>query len=1343
MRIACVLVLCTVAFADAAPAGDAAFEWPAATAEQKPWTYWWWMGSAVEAAELSAVLEIYGKSGLGGVHIIPIYGVKGFEDRCIPYLSPAWMEALRLTVEAAGRAGMGVDMTTGTGWPFGGPNVTPEHAACKVVIKRYTLGAGERLSEKLPAGRIEAVMAFPESGEPLDLTNEVDGGGALGWTPPAGKWSLCVVSTAGTGQNVKRAAPGAEGKVVDPFSRKALDAYLERFDKAFAGYRGRPPRAQYHDSYEYYGADWAPGFLDAFRVRRGYDLRPLLPAFLGQGPEDTVARVKADYRATIADLILEDFIEPWVAWSHAKGCLTRNQAHGSPGNILDLYAASDIPETEIFGPSGFPIPGLRADPTFKNEPPDPLMLKFSSSAAHVAGKRLVSSETCTWLAEHFTVSLAQAKPEIDQLLASGINHVFFHGTTYSPRSEPWPGWLFYASTNFGPTSVFHRDLPELAAYIARCQSILQSGEPDNDVLLYFPIHDVWHSPAGMLVGFGVHNLGQWLHGTAFHRVACALAERGYAFDYVSDRMLAGARATPEGIRTPGGAYRAVLVPACRCMPVETFERLIALARGGATVIFEEGFPRDVPGLGGLEERRTRLAAAAAAIDLEDNSDSWGRHAAVGAGRVLAGKDIDAMLGSAGARREPIAAAGIRFIRRTHGEGHHYFLANLGAKTVEGWTPLGVAARSAVLMDPRFPDGNGTAALRHDRAGRPAIYVRLAPGESRIVRTFATRQVTGASWRYVREDAAAPVDVAGPWRVSFIDGGPRLPAPFETARLASWSALGGSDAAVFAGTARYTAAFARPPDGAGREWILDLGRVGESARVRVNGREVGALWSLPFKIPIGDFLAAGENTLEIEVTNLGANRIADMDRRRVPWKKFYDANIVNIQYKPFDASAWPDAPSGLLGPVRLLPATVVDHAALPEGDAGERIDELVALGAGWRAEVIARVDQSYVGWDVEIGDADNDGANEVLATGCPASRLYLWKKKDGVWQTRLLAEDLARRAPKPGMGLAVRVVDLDGDGKNEVVAGTGQEAAEPAYLHVLATDGTRVTRERSSRPFQQGSAYTHNFGIADIDGDGVKEIVAAYCGSGEVVRYDVEKGLGAIARRTIFQCAGSGEDTCIADVDNDGAVECIICDSYRDDKAAVRIFEFDPKGELVVPCRIAIEGFDGLRCFDCAAEVGDVDNDGRNELIVGWNRTRGEAKGTILAYRVDEGGATIVHTFAREDSRLDLGFFEKMMCIADADNDGDRELIVSTRGERQWGGAGLGNIFMFEAAAGGEITTTLLADFAAVTVDASWIAVGDADNDGKNEIIAATGAGHREKPGVSYVILIEKEESQGG
>jgi len=101
-------------------------------------------------------------------------------------------------------------------------------------------------------------------------------------------------------------------------------------------------------------------------------------------------------------------------------------------------------------------------------------------------------------------------------------------------------------------------------------------------------------------------------------------------------------------------------------------------------------------------------------------------------------------------------------------------------------------------------------------------------------------------------------------------------------------------------------------------MLDLGDVRESARVRLNGHEIGTFWSLPMRKPVGSFLLPGENLLEIEVTNLAANRIRYLDRSGVDWKIMRDINFVDINYEPFDASKWPIQPSGLLGPVRLIP-----------------------------------------------------------------------------------------------------------------------------------------------------------------------------------------------------------------------------------------------------------------------------------------------------------------------------------------------------------------------------------------------------------------------------------------
>ena len=193
--------------------GQSQMDWPIATKECRPWTYWWWMGSAVDKQNLTQQLETYRKAGIGGVHIVPIYGIKGFEDRFINYLSPQWMEMLGHTIKEAKRLDMGVDMTTGTGWPFGGPQVGAEDAAAGVILKTYTLDAGICLSEKLQKDALQELIAYSDEGKIVNLTEKVDSNGGLNWTAPAGKWQLYAVSQTPTGQKVKRAAPGAEGSI--------------------------------------------------------------------------------------------------------------------------------------------------------------------------------------------------------------------------------------------------------------------------------------------------------------------------------------------------------------------------------------------------------------------------------------------------------------------------------------------------------------------------------------------------------------------------------------------------------------------------------------------------------------------------------------------------------------------------------------------------------------------------------------------------------------------------------------------------------------------------------------------------------------------------------------------------------------------------------------------------------------------------------------------------------------------------------------------------------------------------------------------------------------------------
>jgi hypothetical protein len=101
-----------------------------------------------------------------------------------------------------------------------------------------------------------------------------------------------------------------------------------------------------------------------------------------------------------------------------------------------------------------------------------------------------------------------------------------------------------------------------------------------------------------------------------------------------------------------------------------------------------------------------------------------------------------------------------------------------------------------------------------------------------------------------------------------------------------------------------------------EYILDLGELHESAAVRINGNDAGILWSIPYRLRVGKWLKPGDNTIEIEVANLMANRIRWMDQQKIEWRRFHEINFVNIAYRPFNASGWPVLPSGLAGPVTL-------------------------------------------------------------------------------------------------------------------------------------------------------------------------------------------------------------------------------------------------------------------------------------------------------------------------------------------------------------------------------------------------------------------------------------------
>lgn len=392
--------------------------------------------------------------------------------------------------------------------------------------------------------------------------------------------------------------------------------------------------------------------------------------------------------------------------------------------------------------------------------------------------------------------------------------------------------------------------------------------------------------------------------TPFGRLAAELERLGHGFDYLSDEQL-GQLAVEDGrLVAPGGTYRVLVVPETRRMPLESLRALVKLAEAGAVVQLE-GLPGDVPGLGRLEERRAEFKTLTARLEALAEDAKAHLHLSRGA---FAPDDNAASFRTVGVRRERMAEQGLSPIRRALAEGHAYFVANLTGSRYDGWARLEVDAAGVTINDPVCGQVGMGAVRKH--SGWVEVYLQLAPGESLLLQTHPVRVPRLEPWVYLAPQGSKPALIAGEWTVEFLEGGPEIPDTFRQTTFASWTAAPDARAQAFGGTARYTIEFDAPA-GEVDEWVLDLGDVRESARVRLKGTDLGTLWSLPMQVRLGQALKPGRNVLEVDVTNLAANRIRDMDMRGIDWKIMHEINFVDILYRPFDASAWPLQPSGLL------------------------------------------------------------------------------------------------------------------------------------------------------------------------------------------------------------------------------------------------------------------------------------------------------------------------------------------------------------------------------------------------------------------------------------------------
>ena len=541
---------------------------------------WWWFGPSVTHGELAAEMRRMKEGGIGGFEIATVYPLAVDDParglRNYPFLSNEYLDAIAFTAREARALGLRMDLTVGSGWSYGGPYITPELAATRIRSDRRELTPGvSQVERPAPFEHDRLLAAFVGRGslqevDPASFREiAIPERGPLTLPPGNGPRVLLLYYASPTGQVVKRAALGAEGYMLDHFSRSALQTHLrEAGDKLLTAAGQGAVYAVFCDSLEVYDADWTLDLLAEFQRRRGYELRPLLPlAEFGSG--DHADEVRRDYGRTLTELFSERFLGIMRGWAADRGVRLRMQNYGMPPASLASHQAIDIPDGE-----GFEWRALSSS-------------RWAASAAHLFGKPIVSSEAWTWLhSPAFRATPLDLKAEADLHFLSGVNQLIGHGWPYSPPQAGTPGWMFYAAGVYSDKNPWWPVMPDLARYLQRVSFVLRQGEPVADVALYAPTDDAW---AQFRPGAPRYlNLFTTIRELIGPGLIPAILDAGHTFDLIDDGTLEQAKSR---------RYRAIVLPAIKRMPDATRKWLSDFAAAGGRVLEADDLSRlvaDVP-----------------------------------------------------------------------------------------------------------------------------------------------------------------------------------------------------------------------------------------------------------------------------------------------------------------------------------------------------------------------------------------------------------------------------------------------------------------------------------------------------------------------------------------------------------------------------------------------------------------------------------------------------------------------------------------------------------------------------------------------------------------------------
>ncbi|WP_321474248.1 glycosyl hydrolase [uncultured Paludibaculum sp.] len=849
-QAAVILVLAAsgITLLSAAPIDTIRASFAAPPADSRIMMRWWWFGPAVTHHELQRELEMMKAGGIGGVEIQPVYplALDNPEQniRNLTFLSPPFVDSIKFAADKGRELGLRVDMTLGSGWPFGGPHIPLELAAGKLRISRSA-------SEPVLKEGESIVATFPEQN--------------------------LVFIASHTGMKVKRASAGAEGYVLDHYNRQALDKHLQAVGTPLLRAFGEhPPYSIFNDSLEVFGSDWTSDLLAEFQKRRGYDLKPKLPALIGELTEEKGA-IRNDWALTLTELVEERFLAPAQAWAHAHGTLFRSQTYGTPPVTMASQRFVDLADGE--------------QPHWRQFTAS----RWASSANHVLGRPVTATETWTWLhSPTFAATPLDVKAEADRHFLQGVNQLIGHGWPYSPESAGKPGWGFYAAAAFNDNNPWWIVMPDLSAYLQRLSWLMREGKPANDLALYIPVSD---TRAHFSAGSGRVSIDRQVGEVMGAQVIPQILDAGFGFDGVDDGLLEQA--------LKDGGYKFVVLPNVERIPLTSYRRLERFASNGGLLVAVGRKPSLGPGW--LEAESEARQVREITTRLFDAPGAPGHFVADDRklGTVLVSlTKADVVWAPANAQ--------LGFVHRKSADTDIYFLANTSNQPYTGRVRFRVEGLKPEWLDPL----SGKALALGEE-------ITLPPYSS-LVALFSKDSKPSVA---AATGSGKAVDVSQGWKVSF-DG---IDRSVSMEHLRSWT----EDEATrhFSGTAVYEREVTVAKDTARGRVVLDFGEatpipesrsangmrawiqapVRDAAIVYVNGHRAGSVWAPPYRVDLTGLLKEGRNELRVVVANTAINRMASQGE---PDYKAVAAKY-GERFQMQDMRDMKPEPSGLLGHIRLV------------------------------------------------------------------------------------------------------------------------------------------------------------------------------------------------------------------------------------------------------------------------------------------------------------------------------------------------------------------------------------------------------------------------------------------